>query len=137
MTVRHQTLKNDSERHKFVETPYQLPKKNKNKMLYKLQTAFKTFVNCGANILHKGISDHINISTVDCWPSMGFFWPYLQDHSLLRSRNFATMVMWRNDFSSLLSHWLIGNQNRSVFMISFLNNDIIRVNILLLLLHCN
>ena len=35
-------------------------------MLYKLQTAFKTFVNRGANILHKGISDHINISTVDC-----------------------------------------------------------------------
>ena len=30
-----------------------------------------------------------------------FFLPYLQDHALLRSRSFATMVTWRNDFSSL------------------------------------
>ena len=30
------------------------------------------------------------------------FPPYLQHHSLLRSRNFATMTTWRNDFSSLL-----------------------------------
>ena len=33
---------------------------------YKLQTAFKTSVNRSADILHKGISDHINISTMDC-----------------------------------------------------------------------
>ena len=33
---------------------------------YKLQTTFKTSVNRSADILHKGISDHINISTMDC-----------------------------------------------------------------------
>ena len=64
MTATHQTLKNDSESHKFAETPYQLPKKRVR--CYKLQTAFKTFVNHSADILHKGISDHINISTMDC-----------------------------------------------------------------------
>ena len=31
-----------------------------------------------------------------------FFLPYLQDHALLRSRSFATMASWRNDFSSVL-----------------------------------
>ena len=30
------------------------------------------------------------------------FPPYLQHHGLSRSRNFATMATWRNDFSSLL-----------------------------------
>lgn len=92
--------------------------------------------------------EYLTISTSPLWtaghpyhpcgpPLMGFLWPHLQDHSLLRSRNSATMAMWRNDFSSLLCHWLIGNQNGSVFMIFSLNNNIIRVNILLLLLHCN
>ena len=32
-----------------------------------------------------------------------FFLPYLQDHGLLRSRNFATMATWRNGFSSLMT----------------------------------
>ena len=31
-----------------------------------------------------------------------FFLPDLQDHSLLRSRNFATMVIWHDNFSPLL-----------------------------------
>ena len=31
-----------------------------------------------------------------------FFLPYLQDHGLLRSRNYATLATWRNDFPSLL-----------------------------------
>ena len=31
-----------------------------------------------------------------------FFLPDLQDHSLLRSRNFATMVTWHDNFSPLL-----------------------------------
>ena len=31
-----------------------------------------------------------------------FFLPYLQDHGLLRSRNFATMATWHNNFSSPL-----------------------------------
>jgi len=30
-----------------------------------------------------------------------FFLPHLQEHSLLRSRHFATMATWRKDFSSL------------------------------------
>ena len=30
-----------------------------------------------------------------------FFLPYLQDHDLLRSKNFVSMTMWRDDFSSL------------------------------------
>ena len=30
-----------------------------------------------------------------------FFLPYLQGHGLLRSRNFATIAMWHNSFSSL------------------------------------
>ena len=30
-----------------------------------------------------------------------FFLPYLQDHGLLRSRNFVTMATWRNDVFSL------------------------------------
>ena len=30
-----------------------------------------------------------------------FFLPYLQDHGLLRSRNFASMTVWRDDVSSL------------------------------------
>ena len=29
-----------------------------------------------------------------------FFLPYLRDHGVLRSRNFATMATWRNNFSS-------------------------------------
>ena len=36
-----------------------------------------------------------------CFCFVFFFLPYLQDHALLRSRSFATMVTWRNDFSSL------------------------------------
>ena len=36
-----------------------------------------------------------------CFCLVFFFLPYLQDHALLRSRSFATMVTWRNDFSSL------------------------------------
>ena len=51
-------------------------------MLYKLQTAFKTFVNRRTNILHKGISDHINISTVDCWPPLSPLWPTLDGFPL-------------------------------------------------------
>lgn len=31
-----------------------------------------------------------------------FFLPYLQNHGLLRSKNFVTKVTWRNDFSLLL-----------------------------------
>ena len=31
------------------------------------------------------------------------FLSYWKDHGLLRSRNFATMATWRNDFSSLLT----------------------------------
>ena len=34
--------------------------------------------------------------------TLHFFLPYLQDHDLLRSRNFATMATWHNNFSSLL-----------------------------------
>ena len=30
-----------------------------------------------------------------------FFVPYLQDHGLLRSRNFASMARWRKDFCTL------------------------------------
>ena len=33
-----------------------------------------------------------------------FFLPHLQYHGLLRSRNFATMATWRNDFISLLAY---------------------------------
>ena len=33
-----------------------------------------------------------------------FFLQYLQYHGLLRSRNFATMATWRNDFFSLLAY---------------------------------
>ena len=36
---------------------------------------------------------------------LSFFLPYLQDHGLLRSTNFAIMATWRNDFS----HWACGN----------------------------
>ena len=30
-----------------------------------------------------------------------FFLAYLQDHGLLRTRNFASMTVWRDDVSSL------------------------------------
>ena len=41
-----------------------------------------------------------------------FFLPYLQNHGLLRSRNFVIMVTWRNDFSSLLETYKL---NRSIW----------------------
>ena len=34
-----------------------------------------------------------------------FFLSYLQDHGLLRSRNFSTMATWRNDFFLLTAGW--------------------------------
>ena len=39
------------------------------------------------------------------------FPPYLQFHGLFRSRNFATVATWRNDFSSLL----LGSLYKRVF----------------------
>ena len=44
--------------------------------------------------------------------SLFFFLPYLQNHGLLRSRNFVTMVRWRNDIFSLLETYKL---NRSIW----------------------
>ena len=50
-----------------------------------------------------------------------FFLPYLQDHNLLRSRNFATMATWHHNFSSLLPFTLplfcYSNFHRVMFVI--------------------
>ena len=58
-----------------------------------------------------------------------FYLPYLQDHGLWRSRNFATMATWRNDFSLCVLGFKI---NTKKLWHSSIN---IGVNVLLLLSH--
>ena len=54
-----------------------------------------------ATILLLGAITHRKVLSIFSF-SLSSFLQYLQDHCLLRSRNFVSMVTWCNDFSSLL-----------------------------------
>ena len=47
------------------------------------------------------VSECNHVQESHSWRLFRFFPPHLQEHSLLRSRNFATMATWRTDFSSV------------------------------------